>query len=80
VFALAAIGRTRKQPLIFASLGTIAYELAVQSRLRSARSFNSCRTPYGLGSRPSCDLGFERVHSRHVLSAGIVSRQRLIMA
>jgi len=78
MLTLAAIGWATKQPLIFASLGPTAYELVEQPQLRSARPYNIV-----VGHLIGLGTGFFAVYvlnawsAPNVLSAGIVSTQRL---
>ena len=76
--AIAAIGYATGQPFIFASLGPTAYELVELPQMRSARAYNII-----VGHFVGLAAGFLGLYllnawaTPHVLSAGIVSVQRL---
>ncbi|MGA7626319.1 MAG: HPP family protein [Candidatus Acidiferrales bacterium] len=78
ILAMAAIGWATKQPLIFASLGPTAYELAEQPQARSARAYNII-----VGHLVGVGAGFFALYllgawnEPNVTSTGIVSPARL---
>lgn len=78
VCAMAAISWATRQPLIFASLGPTAYELVELPQMRSARAYNIV-----VGHLVGLGAGFLGLYllnawaAPNVLSAGIVSSQRL---
>lgn len=78
MFAIAAIGWATRQPLIFASLGPTAYELVELPQMKSARAYNIV-----VGHLVGLGAGFLALYllnawaAPNVLSAGIVSTQRL---
>ncbi len=78
VCAIAVIGWAARQPLIFASLGPTAYELAELPQMRSARAYNII-----VGHLVGLGTGFLGLYllnawaAPNVLTAGIVSSQRL---
>jgi HPP family len=75
---MAAIDWATGQPLIFASLGTTAYELVEQPQLRSARGYNII-----VGHLIGVGAGFFAVYLCHawaspnVILSGVVSPARL---
>jgi HPP family len=78
VLAIAAIGWMTGQPLIFASIGPTAYELVEQPQLRSARAYNILVGHLvGLGAGSFAIYVLNAWAAPNVLSAGIVSTQRL---
>lgn len=78
VLVMAAIGWATRQPLIFASLGPTAYELVELPQMRGARAYNIIVGHFvGLGAGFLALYLLNAWAAPNVLSAGIVSSQRL---
>jgi len=78
VLVMATVSWVIKQPLIFASLGPTAYELAEQPQLRSARTYNII-----VGHLTGLAAGFLAAYlmnawgSPNAIATGILTTQRL---
>lgn len=78
ILAVAAIGWATREPLVFASLGPTAYELVEQPHARSARPYNVVVGHLiGLASGFFALYILKAWNAPHVLTAGVVSTERL---